>query len=207
MLIDSINLKRLLSRTALPQAPPAGSHAPACVFLLLFEKDGPHILAIQKTDTEGYPWRNQVALPGGHIDETDASPLDAALRELEEEVNIPSGQVEVLGSMGHFQTINDKDIQVFVGMWSGEGPVSFQTAEIARVLEVPLDALVLTHQDSGYHNRRPEVTDLTYPLEDAIIWGATARILHFFIEMVYPLVIKNDGGYGVRVDPDLLKGG
>ena len=76
-----------------------------------------------------------MALPGGHVDKADASPMDAAYRELEEEVNIPRNQIDFIGSMGHFQTINNKDIEVFVGIWNGKGPLAFDSEEIQRVFE------------------------------------------------------------------------
>lgn len=161
----------------------------ACVFLLLFNKDDPHCLAIQKSDTDGYPWRNQVALPGGHIDKTDASPLDAAYRELEEEVNIPPNQVELIGSLGHFQTLTKpRDIEAFVGWWNEEGPVSYDPVEISRVLEIPLKSLIETHVAHGYHGRQFGVKELTYPFRDVVIWGASARIFHHFIERIYPML-------------------
>lgn len=184
MQISYSNLKHII-RKATPPEPPANRYQPTCVFLLLYDKNGkPHILFIQKTDNEGYPWRNQVALPGGHVDESDASPKAAAFRELKEEVCIPEEQVEFIGSIGHFQTINHKDIEVFAGLWNGEGPVCCDPSEIARVLEVPLEALVCTHRRKNFHGRIPDLYELTYPLEDAVIWGATARILHCFIELL-----------------------
>ena len=73
------------------------------MFLLLFNREETHCLAIQKSDNDDYPWRNQVALPGGHIEKNDAGPLEAAFRELEEELNIPRSQIEFIGSLGHFQ--------------------------------------------------------------------------------------------------------
>ena len=39
----------------------------------------------------------QIAFPGGKIDATDASPLDAALREAEEEIGLDRNFVEPLG--------------------------------------------------------------------------------------------------------------
>lgn len=187
MKIESSVLKQII-RNTVPPEPPDIFHKPACVFLLLFDKEDPHILAIQKSDTEGYPWRNQVALPGGHIDETDASAVHAAYRELEEEVNITENQVEFMGSLGHFQTIRQRSIEVFAGLWNGKGPVRHDPREIARVLEIPLRSLIQTHRTENFHNRIPDVYDLTYPFQDAVIWGATARILHYFIELLYPYI-------------------
>ena len=187
-LIDFADLKAIIRNNPAPEAPEAGSYKSACVFLLLFNPENPHILAIQKTESEGYPWSNQVALPGGHLDAEDASPLEGALRELEEEVSIDRNQVQVLGSIGHFQTINHRDIEVFAGLWNGMGPVQHDPTEISRVLDIPLQVLVRTHFTQGYHNRIPDVHELRYPFEDVEVWGATARILHHFIELLHPIL-------------------
>ena len=189
--IDSACLKKIIRNAKLPQPPADSAYQPTCVFMLLFGEDEPRILAIQKSDNEGYPWRNQVALPGGHVELKDAGPVDAAYRELEEELNITRNQVDFIGSMGHFQTINHKDIQVFIGLWNGEGSVRFDADEIARVLDVPLKMLVKTHIMAGFHGISPPTDALEYPLKDVVIWGVTARILHHFIELLYPFIDKN----------------
>ena len=170
------------------------SYRQACVFLLLSNREDPRFLAIQKSDTDSYAWRNQVALPGGHLDAKDAGPLEAAYRELEEEVNIDRTQVEFMGSIGHFQTvIKKRDVQVFVGWWDGNRPVRYDATEIARVLVIPLREIIHTHLSNFYHGRFPDVHELIYPYQDVVIWGLTARILHYFIELVYPLLEK--GGF------------
>ena len=165
------------------------SHAPACVFLLIFNRPDPYVLAIQKTDTEGYPWRNQVALPGGHMEMTDTSPVAAAFRELEEELKIYKDQIDFIGSLGHFQTLTrPRDIEAFVGLWNGKGPIRCDATEIARILEIPLKTLIRIHQTKNYHAVMPDLKALEYPFKDVIIWGATARILYHFIELIYPLI-------------------
>jgi 8-oxo-dGTP pyrophosphatase MutT (NUDIX family) len=161
--------------------------------LLLFGRPDPHILAIQKSDNEGYPWRNQVALPGGHIESTDADPVAAAFRELEEELNISQDQVDFIGSIGHFQTLTrPRDIEAFIGLWNGKGPIRCDASEIARILEIPLKTIVGIHRAKRYHDRQPDIRELEYPFEDIVIWGATAKILHHFIELIYPLLSRSD---------------
>ena len=182
--IDYSRLKKIIANARPNGSPADDSRAPACVFLLLFNRPDMRILAIQKSDTEGYPWRNQVALPGGHLDAEDVSPLDGAFRELEEEMGISRDQVEFLGSMGHFQTINHRDIEVFTGLWKAVGPVRHDSAEISRILEIPMQVLVQTHNTKNFHGRIPDIDELIYPFEDVVIWGATARILHHFIELL-----------------------
>jgi 8-oxo-dGTP pyrophosphatase MutT (NUDIX family) len=185
---DVGGLKNIIGNNAVPGPPESGEYRPACVFLLLFNLEEPYILAIQKTDSEGYPWRNQVALPGGHLDEVDASPLEGAFRELEEETRIGRNQVELLGSLGHYQTINHRDIEAFIGVWDAVDPVRHDPSEISRILEIPLRALFQTHLAKNFHNRIPDIDELRYPFEDIVIWGATARILHHLIELLYPLL-------------------
>ena len=192
-------LKDIICNNQKPGPPPPGPFKPTSVFLLLFNLTEPHILAIQKTDSEGYPWRNQVALPGGHLEKDDTSPLEGAYRELEEETGIGRDQVELIGSLGHYQTINGRDIQAFIGVWDATGPVQYDPSEIARILKIPLRTLVQTHHAGKFHNRTPTIDELRYPFEDIVIWGATARILHHLIELLYPLFggISADKAYDV----------
>ena len=186
--IDIEGLRDIISNHPSPEPPDDRTFKPACVFLLVFDLEEPHILAIQKADSEGYPWRNQVALPGGHLDAEDISPLDGAFRELEEEMGISRDQVEFIGSLGHFQTINHRDIEVFTGLWEAGGPMRHDPAEISRILKIPLRVLVRTHNTKDFQGRTPDVDELRYPFEDVVIWGATARILHHFIELLLEVV-------------------
>jgi peroxisomal coenzyme A diphosphatase NUDT7 len=179
-------LKSVIDLSVHPGPPSDRCYKPTSVFLLLFGNNRPKILAIQKADTEGYPWRNQVALPGGHIEPEDKSSMDAGFRELHEELNITRDQVEYIGSLGHFQTINNRDIQAFVGIWNGLGKLRHNTNEISRTLEIPLEEMVSLHVERGYHGQLPDVYTLRYPYEDVTIWGVTAKILHHFIEVLYP---------------------
>ena len=99
-------------------------------------------------------------------------------------------QVRLLGSIGHFQTINHRDIEVFAGLWNGIGPLRHDPIEISRILEIPLRDLVQTHIERGFHDRIPDIQELRYPFEDVEVWGATARILHHFIELMYPILAR-----------------
>ncbi|MDY0162587.1 CoA pyrophosphatase [Desulfobotulus sp.] len=163
--------------------PPSQRIRPAAVSFLLTPESEPKLLAIQKAPHPHYTWAGQVALPGGHIDPRDPDSTHAALRELKEELNIPSEEVRIIGSMGHFMTLNNVCIEVLAGWWQGAGPLTLDPAEISRVLDIPIQGLMETHQRQGFHGREPDWTELRYPIgEDAVIWGATARIVHHFME-------------------------
>lgn len=172
-----------IQRADHPRAPDPDLYQPTSV-MALFLLDPMALLFIQKADVEGYPWRNQMAFPGGHQDEKDSSPKAAALRELKEEMGIIEENVSVLGSLGHFQTINHKDIQAFAGIWNQKDTISFDRNEISRVFTIPLDRLKAVHREKGYAARKPNIMELTYPYEDVVIWGVTAKILHHLLEIL-----------------------
>jgi 8-oxo-dGTP pyrophosphatase MutT (NUDIX family) len=154
----------------------------AVMALFLFNQAVPDLLFIQKADVAGYPWRNQMAFPGGHVDDTDESSLETALREVEEELGIHPENVEVIGSIGHFQTINHKDIQAFAGIWNQQEPIRFDPVEIRRIFQIPVSLLMTLHREKGYQGKTPPITDLTYPFKNVVIWGVTAKILHHMLE-------------------------
>ena len=193
--IDYSRLREIISISSLPEPPADHVSKLACVFLLLFDRPDSHILAIQKSDTQGYPWRNQVALPGGHLETTDPDPIAAAYRELEEELNISRDQVDFIGSLGHFQTLTrPRDIEAFIGRWNGRGPLRYDPTEIARILEIPLKTLIRIHHSRNYHEDGTDLRELEYPFENVIIWGATAQIIYRFIELAYPLLGNAEPG-------------
>ncbi len=161
-------------------------YARHAVCLMLFDSTRTELLLIQKADTDGYPWRNHVALPGGRIEPGDPDAQAAALRELQEELGVAPSDVDVLGHLGHFQTlISTHDLDVIVGRWVRRSALNLDDREVARVLKCPLNDLVGLHCGCGFCARpADEIGDgLVYPLPEARIWGVTARILHRFLEI------------------------
>jgi len=184
--LNSRFLKGLLSAADIPSSSNDKKYDCTSVFFLIYNKNNtPFLLAILKADTPGYAWRNQVALPGGHIDKKDSSPLEAAYRELKEEIGISKNQVAFIGSLGHFQTIQHKDIEVFVGIWEGNSKnIIYDEKEISKVLEIPVETLLKTHMSNNFQGHIPNITELLYPFEDVVVWGVTARIFHYFFELL-----------------------
>ena len=103
---------------------------------------------------------------------------------VEEEVGIKKSDVQLLGSIGHFQTIMKKDIEAFIGIWNEKGTLSFDSEEISRILRLPLSELVDIHKTNGFRGRIPDIGELIYPVQDVTVWGLTARIFHHFIEIL-----------------------
>jgi 8-oxo-dGTP pyrophosphatase MutT (NUDIX family) len=182
--LDPDYIRESINNNSHPEKPSTQDYRSASVFMLLDSERPTEIVAIQKADTEGYPWRNQVAFPGGHVDKTDPTQKDAAFRELREELCILPENVDYIGSIGHFMTIKNLLIEAFVGIWNGKDQIEFDKAEISRVIRIPLGNLLATHHEKGFSGRSPDWTELIYPYDDVEVWGVTAKIIHHFIEVV-----------------------
>ncbi len=205
MKIDYDRFRSVLAAAACP--PPQKARHPCAVCLPLVDQQHTHVLFIQKADTAGYHWRNQIALPGGHLTSMDQGITHAALRELHEELGIHPREVEVLGHLGHFQTsTSDADLGVVVVRWGGGRSPVLDPQEIARVLLIPLQTLVDIHTAMGFAGRPSAEIGrrLEYQAAGVRIWGVTGRILHFFLELLRSPVVP--GGSSTPTEREMLLG-
>lgn len=158
----------------------------AAVLLPLVDRGEPFVVFAKRTDRVG-THRGQISFPGGRVDPADAGFLEAALRESEEEIGLPRTAVEALGALDDTETVATQFIITpFVGVV--RAPVAWQPDghEIEKVIEVPLAALRdLANLRVEYRERggvRHEI--LFWDYQGETIWGATARILKQFLELV-----------------------
>jgi coenzyme A diphosphatase NUDT7 len=83
----------------------------------------------------------EVSFPGGRV-EPGESPLEAALRELEEELGVPPARVEVLGELTVRQRRRGEFIHPFVCLLDPGAAIRPQEAEVQELFAVPLDSLL-----------------------------------------------------------------
>jgi 8-oxo-dGTP pyrophosphatase MutT (NUDIX family) len=165
---------------------PPGPLVPAAVLLPIVARDEPFIAFAKRTDRVGHH-RGQISFPGGRVDAGDASFLDAALRECEEEVGLPRAAVEPLGALDDMETFAT---QFVITPWVGvvREPVAWQPdgEEIEKVIEVPFSALAAHGSFRVEQWERGGVVRPMYffDYEGETIWGATARILKHFLDLV-----------------------
>ena len=158
----------------------------AAVLLPLVDRGEPFVVFAKRTDRVG-THRGQISFPGGRVDPSDAGFLEAALRESEEEIGLPRTAVEPLGALDDTETVATQFIITpFVGVV--RTPVAWQPDghEIEKVIEVPLAALRdLSSLRVEYRKRggvRHEV--LFWDYQGETIWGATARILKQYLDVL-----------------------
>jgi 8-oxo-dGTP pyrophosphatase MutT (NUDIX family) len=182
--LAEITRQRLGARTR--RIVPDGPLIKAAVLLPIVDRGEPMILFTKRTERVGHH-KGQISFPGGVVDPTDASLLDAALRECEEEIALPRAAVEPLGALDDTETVATSFvITPFVGLV--REPVAWQPDgdEIERVIEVPFTALVA---DGSFRIEMTNRNGVERPVyyfdyQGDTIWGATARILVHYLELV-----------------------
>ena len=135
----------------------------------------PTVVVTTRPESISFP--GHVVFPGGRADSADATPLETALREAEEEIGLPRARVEVLGRLGDYVTHSGFRIAPVVALVAP--PVEFvaQQSEVAAIHEVPLARLL----DPGYYQlvRRDDHPDRAYFVfedDDLVLAGATVSL-------------------------------
>jgi 8-oxo-dGTP pyrophosphatase MutT (NUDIX family) len=119
----------------------------------------------------------EISFPGGRR-EPGETLLEAALREAHEEIGLPPGDVDVVGALAPVGTfVTNYAIYPFVGVIEPGTQWVPQAREVAEVLELPLEELRAAHAEKRLVRKGIPFRTDTYDVGDAMIWGATARIV------------------------------
>jgi len=151
---------------------------PAAVLVPIVLRPTPTLLLTQRTahlrDHAG-----QISFPGGRIEPDDASVVDAALRETEEEVGLAPANVEVLGFLPDYRTSTGFSVTPVVAFVTPPFALRPDPFEVAEVFEVPLAFLLdpANHQQHEVHWRGRLRRYYAMPYGDYFIWGATAGMI------------------------------
>lgn len=162
-----------------PGTGPKAELRPAAVLVAIVDHaDEPTVLFTRRTDhLEHHP--GQISFPGGHQEPPDESPEEAALREAEEEIGLPPGQVELLGRLDTYVTRTGFKVTPVVALVTPPVDLSPDPHEVAEVFEVPL-AFLLDAANHRKCSRRFEGRERFFwamPYGEYFIWGATAGMV------------------------------
>jgi 8-oxo-dGTP pyrophosphatase MutT (NUDIX family) len=153
---------------------------PAAVLVPLIERsDGYTVLLTQRTvHLEHHA--GQISFPGGRAEEGDASPVETALREAEEEIGLQRRHVvEIAGFLDLYQTVTGFLVTPVVGLVTPPFDLRLDAFEVAEAFEVPLEFILdpRHHEDRGMLYKGQQRRYYVIPYEDRFIWGATAAML------------------------------
>jgi len=129
----------------------------------------------------------QISFPGGRIDPTDAGPVEAALREAEEEIGLKPAFIETVGRGPDYLTGSGYHVALVVAVVSPGFTLKLNPAEVEDVFEVPLAFLM----DPAHHLTGSRVWNghkrsfFEMPYENRHIWGITAGIVRVLYERLY----------------------
>lgn len=147
----------------------------ASVLIPVVERDGLQVILTKRAShLKHHP--GQVAFPGGKV-EAGETPLQAALREAEEEIGL-SGSVDVIGQLDTHETVTNFNVTPFVGVIEPFDP-ALDSGEVEEMFEVPLNFMLdpenMSIQGRNWRGQRREY--YTIPYGPYYIWGATARMI------------------------------
>jgi 8-oxo-dGTP pyrophosphatase MutT (NUDIX family) len=160
---------------------------PAAVLVPIVERAEPMVLLTLRTP-ELKSHSGQIAFPGGKIDATDASPLDAALREAEEEIGLDRQLIDPIGYLDLYLTFSGFRILPTVARVSPDYRLTINPAEVVEAFEVPMEFLMQPDNHKRHSRIWKEGIERHYyamPFGERYIWGITAGILRNLYERIY----------------------
>jgi 8-oxo-dGTP pyrophosphatase MutT (NUDIX family) len=154
----------------------------AGVMVLLYpgQNGQTHLVLILRKSYEGVH-SNQIALPGGKVEEEDADLIETALRETEEEIGVKASTIEVIRPMTElYIPPSNYIVQPTLGKVDYLPKFKPQITEVEKIIPVKLEDLLRSSNikpgliKTSYAGQK-EV--MSYQVNGYTIWGATAMML------------------------------
>ncbi|WP_395629145.1 CoA pyrophosphatase [Sphingorhabdus sp.] len=153
-------------------------HRAAAVLIPITDRAEPGVILTQRP-TWLRSHAGQVAFPGGKVDDTDESSIFAALREAEEELNIPPARVEVIGVADTYYSGSGYSIAPVVGIIPPDLELQPNPQEVEDWFEVPLAFLLdpanSIKKEANWNGQQRSYYDMQWG--ERRIWGVTAGII------------------------------
>jgi 8-oxo-dGTP pyrophosphatase MutT (NUDIX family) len=170
------------------ELPPQADERPAAVLCLLFDRAGEANVVLTRRPDHLRSHAGEVCFPGGRLRRGEL-PVDAALREANEEIGVAVDDIEVIGQLTPLTTTRSPAVvDCFVAtlaLPADEGPVFVPDPnEVDKVFWVPLAQLAATgayHEELWPSRQADDGTPFRavpfFRLDEDTVWGATGRLL------------------------------
>ena len=160
---------------------------PAAVLVGIVARDEGATVLLTQRASHLRQHSGQIAFPGGKIDESDGSPVAAAMREAQEEIGLNARHIEPIGFLDDYFTGTGFRVVPVVAIVSPPFELSINRDEVDDVFEVPVEFLMepknhlLHEREAGGVSRR----FYAMPFGERYIWGATAGMLRNLYVRLY----------------------
>lgn len=161
---------------------------PSAVLIPLYEDGGEYHILFTKRTEKVASHRGQISFPGGTYDQGDGDLKGTALRESFEEIGLRSEDVEILGELDDEVSMSNYVMAPFVACIPYPYEFKISQDEIDEVFAVPISTLL---DRNNFGEEEAQVVGgrsfarYTFQYRDHVIWGATARILKHFLDLVF----------------------
>ena len=179
-------LKRILSRRQKLHIFDANRTA-AAVLVPIFDKQGRYYILFTKRTEKVKEHKGEISFPGGAYEEGDGTMVDTALRECAEEIGLMTDEVEVIGELDDIVSrTSNYSISSFVAVIPWPHRLKVDGEEVEEIIEVPIRELM----DRDCLRQETEIVNGEklplhfYHHKGRVIWGATARILNQFLDIL-----------------------
>lgn len=163
----------------------------AAVLALLYPDETGHARLLLTVRPNGMKQHaGQVALPGGRREEGE-SLSETVLRETHEEVLIPPGRIELLGTLTPLYVIpSNFNVHPYIGYTTETPDLSVRTDEVTDLFGVsPLDLVAADKRRSRLQRVGQWERNVPYfDLDGYVVWGATAMMLAEFAAVLQAAV-------------------
>lgn len=165
----------LLAGDLIEGAPDAGREA--AVLVAITDRAEPGVLlTVRREHLRTHA--GQVSFPGGRLDPGEDA-VAAALREAEEEIGLPRGQVQVWGLADPYRTVTGFAVTPVLGLVPPDLPLAPHEHEVADWFEAPLSFLLdpanQQRMTAEFQGRTRHYYQIDW--QGRRIWGATAAML------------------------------
>ena len=185
-----VGLAGVLLDTSSLSEPQADEQVAAAVLVPLYvTRDGELRVVLTRRRADLRRHAGEISFPGGRRDPEDATLIDTALREAEEEIGLARAEVTIVGALERTSTfVTNYVIHPFVGLLDGERAWRVSEVEVDAVLEPSLNVVRAGRARTRMERRGIAFETDAYVFDDHLIWGATARILEDLLERIEPLL-------------------
>lgn len=158
----------------------------SAVTLLLYPKESDiRFVLTQRPEYDGIH-SAQISLPGGKLEDQDATLKHTALRETKEEIGIDEEQINVLGELTQVYIPPSNFLVTPFITYSDFTPEFLLNHEVTKIIEPSIEELLKEDNiiSAKVTTRYGNFSVPAFNFDNHIVWGATALMLNEFKEIV-----------------------